>query len=179
MKASVIALHWLPRVICMLGILFISKYAIDSMESYLTIWQQILTFLVHLIPSVLLLALLVIAWKWELGGGILFTVIGLSLTPIIFKYNYNLNESIAMSMGIVTMFTIPLVIIGNLFIVSYIKRRRYNLYIKVLREEKIRKIERYKLMKYKEWQNVKYFPEIRKEITVFQPKEQPELEVSI
>ncbi|MGE5428079.1 MAG: hypothetical protein ACM3O8_09315, partial [Methylococcaceae bacterium] len=154
MKASVIALHWLPRVICILGILFISKYAIDSIESYLTIWQQILTLMLHLVPCVILAALLVIAWKWELAGGILFTVIGLALTPVIFKHNYNLNESIAMSLGIVTMITFPLVIIGNLFTFSYIKRRKYRLMMKALQQSRVQKIERYKLLKYNQFQNI-------------------------
>lgn len=163
MKASVIALHWLPRIICMLGIYFISKYAINSMESYLTVWQQILTLMFHLIPCVLLGALLVIAWKWELIGGILFTVIGLVLTPIIFKHNYNLNESIATSLGVVTMFTFPLIIVGNLFTFSYIKRRKYRLMMKALKQSRIEKIERYKLLKYSEFQNIRYFPPLRNE----------------
>lgn len=163
MKASVIALHWLPRIICMLGILFISKYAIDSMESYLTLWQQILTFMVHLVPCVLLAALLVIAWRWELAGGILFMVIGLVLTPIVFKHTYNLSESIATSLGVVTMFTFPLVIVGNLFTFSYIKRRKYRLMMKALKQSRAQKIERYKLLKYSEFQNIRYFPPLRSE----------------
>jgi hypothetical protein len=163
MKANVKALRWLPRILCMLGILFISKYAIDSIESYLTLWQQILTFMVHLVPSVLLLALLIIAWKWELAGGILFTGIGLALTPFIFEHNYNLNESITMSIGIVTMFTIPLIIIGNLFTFSYIKRSKYRRMIKALKQTRAQKIERYKLLKYNEFQNIRYYPPLRNE----------------
>lgn len=163
MKASVIALHWLPRILCISGILFISKYAVDSMESYLTIWQQILTLLVHLVPCLLLAALLVIAWKWELAGGILFTVIGLALTPIIFKHNFNLNESIATSLGVVTMITFPLVIIGNLFTFSYLKRRKYRLMMKALKQSRVQKIERYKLLKYSEFQNIRYYPPLGKE----------------
>jgi hypothetical protein len=163
MKASVIALHWLPRILCVSGILFFSKYAVDSMESYLTIWQQILTLLFHLIPCVLLMALLVIAWKWELAGGIIFTLIGLILTPVIFKYNYNLNESIATSIGIVTMFTFPMVVVGSLFTFSYLKRRKYRLMVKALKQSRIQKIERYKLLKYSEFQNIRYYPPLGKE----------------
>lgn len=166
-------LHWLPRIICILGILFISKYAIDSVESYLTLWQQILIFLVHFIPSVLLVALLIIAWKWELAGGILFTVIGLALTPVIFQHNYNLNESIATSLGTVTMFTIPLVMIGSLFIASYWKRRSYRIKLKALKEIRARNIVRYKMLKYNGLQNIRYYPEIKNENTrVLQPVEE-------
>jgi hypothetical protein len=163
MKASVIALHWLPRILCILGILFISKYAIDSMESYLTVWQQILTLLVHLVPCILLAALLIIAWKWELAGGILFIVIGLALAPVLFKHNYDLSESIATSLGIVTMITFPLVMVGNLFTFSYLKRRKYRLMMKALNQSRVQKIERYKLLKYSEFQNIKYYPPLNKE----------------
>lgn len=173
MKTSVIALHWLPRIICILGILFISKYAIDSVESYLTLYQQILILLVHLIPCMLLTALLVVAWKWELAGGIIFTVIGLALTPIIFQDSYNLNESIATSLGTVTMYTIPLVIIGNLFIASYLKRRKYRLQVRALKEIRERNIQRYRMLKLSDMQNIRYFPEMRKEESrILQPMEE-------
>lgn len=173
MKASVIALHWLPRIICILGILFISKYAINSIESYLTLWQQMLIFLVHMIPCVLLLALLVIAWKWEMAGGILFTLIGLVLTPVIFQDSYNMNQSVATSIGTVTMYTIPLVLVGNLFIASYLKRRKYRLQVRALREIRERNLQRYRMLKLSDMQNIRYFPEIRKEnAEVLQPVEE-------
>ena len=157
----------------MLGILFISKYAINSVESYLTLWQQILIVLVHLIPSVLLIGLLIIAWKWELAGGILFTVIGLALTPVIFQHNYNLNESIATSLGTVTMYAIPLVIIGNLFIASYLKRRKYHLQVKALKDSRARNVVRYRMLKLSDMQNIRYYPEMRNENTkMLQPVEE-------
>lgn len=157
----------------MLGILFISKYAINSVESYLTLWQQILIVLVHLIPSVLLIGLLIIAWKWELAGGIIFTVIGLALTPVIFQHNYNLNESIATSLGTVTMYTIPLVIIGNLFIASYLKIRKYRLQVKTLKDSRAKNIVRYRMLKLSDMQNIRYYPEMRNENTkMLQPVEE-------
>lgn len=127
MKASVIVLHWVPRIICILAILFISKFALNAFESYLTIWQQILLLLVHLIPSILMMGLLIIAWKWELLGGILFTLLGLGLIPIIFQHNYNMDQSVVMSFGFVMMIALPMVIIGILFILSYTKRKKFRM----------------------------------------------------
>lgn len=127
MKASVRILHWMPRIICMIVILFISKFALNALESYLTIWQQILLVLVHLIPAVALVGLLIIAWKWELIGGILFTLAGLGLAPVIYQHNYNMDQSMGMSLGFVMLFALPLVIIGMLFILSFIKTRKYRM----------------------------------------------------
>ena len=72
MKTSIRLIHWIPRVICILAILFISMFAADAFAPELTIWQQLGAFLMHLIPSFILLALLIVAWKWELIGGVDF-----------------------------------------------------------------------------------------------------------
>ena len=124
MKTSIAVLHWLPRIICILAILFISMFAFDAFAPGLTFWQQIGGFLMHLIPSFILLALLVVAWKWELIGGIIFTIIGLVLSPLVFQHNYNMNHSVSMSLGIIAIITFPFVIVGILFLISYSKKRK-------------------------------------------------------
>lgn len=117
-------LHWLPRVLCIMAILFISMFALDAFGSGRTIWQQIVDFIMHMIPSFILLILLIIAWKWELVGGIIFTVIGIGLSPVVFFHNYNMNNSVSMSLGIISMITIPFAIVGILFIISHYRKRK-------------------------------------------------------
>ena len=124
MKKSTKVFHWLPRIICILAILFVSLFALDAFAPELTIWQQIGAFLIHLIPSFILLALLIIAWKWEFIGGIIFTIIGLGLSPFVFVHNYKMNESIWMSLGIILTITIPFVFVGVLFIVSHFRKKQ-------------------------------------------------------
>jgi len=128
MKASnkIRIYHWLPRVICILAILFISLFALDAFQPDLTIWQQIGDFLMHLIPSFILTALLLVAWKWEYVGGIIFTIIGLGLSPLVFNHNYNMNHSIWMSLGIILTITIPFVLVGVLFIVGHFQKIKRN-----------------------------------------------------
>ncbi len=120
-------LFWLPRFLCIIAILFISLFALDAFEPDLTFWQQIGAFLIHFIPSFILLALLLIAWKWEYIGGIIFTILGLGFSPFIFKHNYDMNHSIWMSMGIIAMITLPFVVVGILFIMSYFQNKRINI----------------------------------------------------
>ena len=108
----------------MLAILFIGMFALDAFQPGLTIWQQLGGFLMHLIPSFILLAILLVAWKWEFVGGLIFTIIGLVFTPIIFIHNYRMNESLWMSVGIVLMITIPFVVVGVLFMVSHYKKKK-------------------------------------------------------
>lgn len=118
MKRSKSIIYWTPRIICILAILFISIFALDSFSPEKTIWQQLQAFFIHLIPTYILTAFLIIAWKWEYIGGIIFIVIGLGFSPFIFIHNYNMNQSIWMSLSIILMITIPFVVVGILFIWS-------------------------------------------------------------
>jgi hypothetical protein len=123
MKTSSAIIHWIPRILCILAILFVSMFALDSFDERLTIWQQIGGFLIHLIPSYILLALLLVAWKWEFIGGILFLLIGLGFSPFIYLHNFDMNHSVWMSLFIVLMINIPFVLVGALFIVSHFKKK--------------------------------------------------------
>ncbi|MEN8139128.1 MAG: hypothetical protein ABFR62_11920 [Bacteroidota bacterium] len=127
MNTQIKILHWSPRILCILAILFISMFALDAYEPDLPFWKQLGAFAMHLIPSFVLTLILLIAWKWELIGGILFAVIGLALSPWVFKHNYNMNHSYWMSLGIIMMITVPFVIVGVLFIMSYLKKRNNKL----------------------------------------------------
>ena len=123
MKKSIKIFHWLPRIICILAILFVSLFAADAFVPELTIWQQLVAFIIHLIPSFILLAFLIVAWKWEYIGGIIFIIIGLGLSPFLFVHNYKMNDSIWISLGIIFSITIPFVIVGILFIVSHFRKK--------------------------------------------------------
>jgi cell division protein FtsW (lipid II flippase) len=117
-------LYWAPRILCIFAILFISMFALDAFDHGDSLGKQLLAFLIHLIPSFILLAILLVAWKWEKVGGFIFILIGLIMSPLVFWHNYRLNESVWMSLGIIAVITIPFVIIGVLFILSYNRKRR-------------------------------------------------------
>jgi hypothetical protein len=122
MKLSAKVLHWLPRIICILAILFVSMFALDAFSPNLTVWQQIGAFIIHLIPSFILLIVLLIAWKWELVGGIIFIILGIGLSPFVFIHNFRMNHSIWMSLGIISAITLPFVIVGILFVISHYRK---------------------------------------------------------
>lgn len=126
MKISPNLFQWIPRIICVFAILFISIFAADAFAPGLSFWQQIGDFLLHLIPSSILLALLIVAWKRELLGGILFTLIGIGFTPFIFQHNYAMNHSVSISLSVILMITFPFILVGVLFIVSHFKKKKAN-----------------------------------------------------
>ena len=124
MTKSIAILHWTPRILCILSILFISIFAFDAFEPGLTIWQQLAAFAMHLLPSSILFMMLVVAWRWELAGGIVFMLLGLGLSPFIYTHNYAMNHSVSMSIGIIMMITFPFFLVGLLFVASYLVKKK-------------------------------------------------------
>ena len=125
MKVSIKLIHWLPRISCILAILFISVFALDAFNPEKTVLQQIGDFLIHLIPSFVLIIFLFIAWKREFIGGIIFILVGLGFSPFVFMHNYKMNQSFWMSLMIILLITVPFVIVGTLFIVSHrVKKKK-------------------------------------------------------
>ncbi|MBK9731060.1 MAG: hypothetical protein IPO83_07210 [Chitinophagaceae bacterium] len=129
------AIHWIASIICLIAILFISMFALDAFDPALTFIQQLKSFMMHLIPSFVLLSLYIFTLKKELTGGLIFLLIGLALSPFIYTHNFNLNHSVGTSLGIVAMINLPFIIVGVLFIVSYYLHRRKRS-IKKIQEEK-------------------------------------------
>jgi len=123
MKTSVLIVHWIPRVLCMLAIMLVSIFALDSFSPDRTFWQNIGAFMIHMIPSFVLLAILIVAWKWELAGGIVLTLTGLVLSVLVYIHNFKMNHSVGKSIGVILIITFPFIVAGVLFIVShYLKR---------------------------------------------------------
>ena len=56
-------LFWLPRIITIIFILFISIFALDVFGTNLGFWSTILALFMHLIPTIILALILIIFWK--------------------------------------------------------------------------------------------------------------------
>lgn len=112
-------LHWAPRILAILAIGFISLFALDAFSSEKPFLDQMVDYLIHLLPCFVLLIVLVIAWKRERLGGIIFAVLGLGLSPYVFMMNYRNNDSVWMSLGVIALITLPLFVIGLLFLWSH------------------------------------------------------------
>jgi hypothetical protein len=71
------ALYWTPRLLTIAFILFLAIFALDVFVEGRGVWETFGALLIHLIPNFLLLAILLIAWKWEWLGAFFFTLFGL------------------------------------------------------------------------------------------------------
>ncbi len=68
---------WAPRILGIGFIVFISLFALDVFGEGKPLWEMVVGFLIHLVPSYILTAVLLIAWKWERIGGILYILMGI------------------------------------------------------------------------------------------------------
>lgn len=98
---------WIPRIMAILFILFLSVFALDMIEPGKPISTILLGITIHLLPNILLSLILWYAWHNERSGGILFIV--LSILFMIFFHTYDNIFSFLL-------ITCPLFIIGALFL---------------------------------------------------------------
>ena len=70
-------LYWTPRVLSILFIAFLSLFALDAFGEGLGFWGTVLALTMHLVPSFILLAILILAWRWEWVGAVLYGLAGL------------------------------------------------------------------------------------------------------
>jgi hypothetical protein len=70
------ALSWAPRILGVLFAVFISLFALDVFGEGYSFGETMVALAMHLIPTALIVLALVIAWRWEWIGAILFAALG-------------------------------------------------------------------------------------------------------
>lgn len=71
-------LYWAPRALSIVFVAFMSLTATDVFDARLGFWQTLLALFLHLIPSLVLTAALVLAWRWEWIGTAVYGGAGLA-----------------------------------------------------------------------------------------------------
>lgn len=115
--------YWTPRILGICSVFFVGLFALDAFDGKHPLNVQLLNFGLHIIPSILVAIALYVAWRWEKIGGLIFLGIGSICTPLLFILNYQRNHSVAISVQIVGLITLPLIIIGLLFLSNYYKQK--------------------------------------------------------
>ncbi len=106
-------LHWTPRVLGILFAIYISLFAFDVFGQGTGFFKTLLAFLIHMIPAFLIIAILVLSWKWPLTGGIGFTLLGFAYIHWASRNN-----------EVYALIYIPIILTGVLFLASWLLRDR-------------------------------------------------------
>ncbi len=119
------AIGWAARILCILFIAFLSMFSIDVFTegAGLGFGQKIVGFLMHNIPSFVLIICLIIAWKHELVGGVLIALIALAGSAYVYSLNYGRSHSVSTGLRTAALLGAPFVIVGILFMISHFLRR--------------------------------------------------------
>jgi hypothetical protein len=104
------ALFWTPRILGILFAIFISVFALDVFGQGYSFAQVVLALGMHLIPTGILLVVLMLAWRWEWIGGILFPGLGIWYLVMAWgKFHWSVYLTIS---G-------PLILVGILFLINW------------------------------------------------------------
>jgi hypothetical protein len=107
-------LFWTPRVLGILFTAFLSVFALDVFGEGYGFWETMLALVMHLVPTMIVLTALVIAWRWEALGGILLIALGVWYLTSWPHFHWSAYLVIA---G-------PLILTGGLFLADWAYRAR-------------------------------------------------------
>lgn len=102
-------LLWSPRVLCIMFAAFISIFAMDVFDGSYGFMQTIVGLFMHLIPTLLIVGVLLLSWRWEWIGAVVYNGLGIFY---ILTTGYGKIAWIATISG-------PLFLIGILFLISW------------------------------------------------------------
>lgn len=105
-----LSLWWIPRIFGIIFALFMMVFSFDVFGQGEPVWRTALSFIIHNIPTIVLLVVMIFSWKRSWLGAIFFFVIG-----IVF---FILMPNKAKSLFIV----LPLIITAVLFFLNWIFR---------------------------------------------------------
>ncbi|NOU47716.1 MAG: hypothetical protein HOO86_11735 [Bacteroidales bacterium] len=103
-------LYWTPRILGILAILFMMMFSLDCFEGDYSFNEKLTCLFMHNLPSLGCILLLIIAWKWELIGGLLFILISIAMAIFFKSFAGNPASLVVIS---------PFLITGILFIVHH------------------------------------------------------------
>jgi hypothetical protein len=113
-------LYWIPRILSIIFILFLALMSLDVFSEKLDFWQTVVALFMNNLPTIILLIVLIISWKYEIVGGVGFILAGLAYIVLLMTRNqfewYMLFWAIQIS-GVA--FTI-----GILFLAGWFKKKK-------------------------------------------------------
>lgn len=120
MKRVSAYLHWVPRILAVMLILFLAIFSLDVITPDATIWQILAGMFIHNIPVFALIAVLIVSWRYEWVGGVVFILAGLAYIALTASNQIPRYQAISWSMILAG----PAILVGVLFLVNWFKKTR-------------------------------------------------------
>jgi hypothetical protein len=100
-------IHWAPRIAAILIILFAGLFSLDVFGTGASPLEVLGAFLMHNIPSIVMLVLLIFAWKRPVVGFVAFLVVAAAFIIFFVRDFYAVSNLL--------LFVLPLLLIASLF----------------------------------------------------------------
>jgi len=114
--------YWTPRILSILFICFLAIFSLDVISPDLSFGQIVLGLFMHNIPVFILLIVLLISWKHEIVGGVVFTLAG-ALYVVMILMNIFRNSFEWYMLSWILTIAGPAFLVGVLFIINWMKKR--------------------------------------------------------
>jgi len=112
-----LVLHWLPRILIVLFVLFISLFSLDVFFEGYSFLETVVALFMHLIPTFVLIGVVAVTWKNSRVGGILFVLMAAGFTFFFRTYR---------SIEAFLLLSFPLLIIASLFFIDDFMKKKSN-----------------------------------------------------
>ena len=106
---------WVPRILSILFVVFLLLFSLDVFEQELSLWQSLLAFGIHNIPAMVLIVILIFAWRYELVGAIGYLLVSLFYVIMVID-DFEVTAFIVLA-G-------PLLLLSILFTIGWILQRK-------------------------------------------------------
>jgi len=109
-------LFWSPRILAIAFAAFISIFALDVFGENQGFWLTALAFSIHMIPTMIVVAVLIAAWKWEWIGVLAFAMLAAWYSLTALHRHFPLSTFLAIPL--------PLLVIAGLFVANWMERAK-------------------------------------------------------
>ncbi|MEM3573202.1 MAG: hypothetical protein QXJ62_03090 [Nitrososphaeria archaeon] len=116
-------LNWIPRIILILQATLLSFFAFDAFDRNVSFTQKISAFIVHLIPTYIIIFLLIISWFKPVSGGIICILIGLIFGSLFNVWKIFIQPN-PMNIFPLIIIVLPLLLSGILFIILGVQQNK-------------------------------------------------------
>lgn len=119
MKKTGKVLYWAPRLLSILFICFLTLFSLDVFEPGMSAGEAALGLLMHNIPSIIMIVLLVIAWRKEIVGAVSYFCAGLIYIGFVVFSVVNSGLPWYLAITWSAIIAGPAFIIGVLFLINW------------------------------------------------------------
>lgn len=113
-------IYWSPRILAIILIAFLTIFSFDVFSEDYTFWETVLAFLMHNIPVFILTIVLLISWRFEWVGSIVF-----GAAAIFYMFlSRNAEDQLWLALTFSLILAGPAIIIAVLFFVGWRQKKR-------------------------------------------------------